>query len=168
MAIATQITVEEYLRTSFDPDCEYVDGEVVERNVGKKSHSKVQINLMIYLKAHEAEWGVFSLQEWRLRLSEHHYRVPDVCIVAGPEPDDEILCTPPFVCVEVLSPEDRLNRVQIKVGNYLAHGVKYVWVLDPKTKRAFVYTDQEAHELASGFLRTENPAIEIPLAEIFE
>ena len=38
MAIATQMTVEEYLRTSFDPDCEYVDGEVLERNVGETDH----------------------------------------------------------------------------------------------------------------------------------
>ncbi|HXI41245.1 MAG TPA: hypothetical protein VNH83_14775 [Bryobacteraceae bacterium] len=28
--------VEEYLRASFDgPDCEYLDGEVVERNIGE-------------------------------------------------------------------------------------------------------------------------------------
>ena len=47
MAIATQMSVEEYLRTSFDPDCEYVDGEVLERNEGEKDHSKVQKRLIV-------------------------------------------------------------------------------------------------------------------------
>src|SRR5580704_13396023 len=74
MAVTTQVSVEEYLRTSYDPDCEYVDGEVLDRNVGEKGHSKVQKRLLVYIAQHEARWGVFALQEWRLKLAEGHYR----------------------------------------------------------------------------------------------
>ena len=42
MAARALISVEEYLRTSYDPDCEYVDGEVQERIVGQKKHAKLQ------------------------------------------------------------------------------------------------------------------------------
>lgn len=168
MAIATQMSVEEYLRTSFDPDCEYVDGEVLERNVGEKGHSKVQWRLIVLFAKHQAEWGVFALQEWRFKVTDRHYRVPDFCIVAGPEPDEAVLNTRPLVCVEILSPEDRMSRMQKKVADYLAFGVRYVWVLDPQTKKATVYTELETHEVTDGVLRTENPAIEIPLSEIFD
>jgi hypothetical protein len=34
MAAATVVPVEEYLRTSYHPDMEYVDGSLLERNVG--------------------------------------------------------------------------------------------------------------------------------------
>lgn len=44
MATRVGVSVEEYLRMSFeDAHCEYLDGEVVERNVGEKPHSKVQV-----------------------------------------------------------------------------------------------------------------------------
>src|SRR5579871_5422501 len=34
------------LETSYSPDREFVDGEVVERHVGEKPHSKVRRNVM--------------------------------------------------------------------------------------------------------------------------
>lgn len=45
-------------------------------------------------------------------------------------------------------------------------GVRYVWVLDPLTKRAFCYTPGE--EVLDGVLRTSNPDIAVPLADAFE
>jgi len=35
MAASAAISVEEYLSTVYDPDCEYVDGEVLQRNMGE-------------------------------------------------------------------------------------------------------------------------------------
>src|ERR1700744_5009601 len=37
-----RISVEEYLDTSYRPDCDYVNGEIEERNVGEKDHAIVQ------------------------------------------------------------------------------------------------------------------------------
>jgi Uma2 family endonuclease len=167
MATSAQIPVEEYLRTSYDPDCEYADGEVLDRNVGKKSHSKVQKRLMVLFAQREAELGIFVLQEWRMRTGEQRYRIPDFLIVAGPEPDEAVLSTPPLVCVEILSPDDRMSRMQNKIAEYLAFGVRYVWVLDPDSKEAYAYTAAGFEKVATA-LRTENPAIEIPLNEIFD
>ena len=42
MSTATQVTVEEYLATTWRPDCDYVDGEVLERNLGQTDHSELQ------------------------------------------------------------------------------------------------------------------------------
>jgi Uma2 family endonuclease len=167
MATSTQVTVEEYLRTSYDPDCEYVDGEVLDRNVGEKSHSKVQKRLMLLLAQREAELGIFVLQEWRMRTGDRRYRIPDFLVVVGTEPDEAVLSTPPFICVEILSPEDRMSRMLKKLSEYLAFGVRYVWVLDPDSKEALAYTAAGVEKVAT-VLRTENPAIEIPLDQIFD
>lgn len=169
MAIATQMTVEEYLRTSFDPDCEYVDGEVLDRNVGEIDHGWVQRAVLLYVAPREKKLGVVIIQEQRLQINKKHYRVPDLMILEGAgKPKEQIITRPPLVCIEILSPEDRMSKMQKKVADYLAFGVRYVWVLDPKRKSAFTFTDLEERELTEGFLRTEDPAIEIPLGEIFE
>ncbi len=168
MALSTQIPVEEYLRTSYRPDCEYVDGEVIERNVGEKGHSEIQYRLMHILRSRRAEWGIYALHEWRMRVSETRYRIPDVVIVAGPEPDEAVLSTPPLVAVEILSPDDRMTRVHQKVREYLAFGIRYVWILDPETKEAYIHTTAGVQKVTDGFLRTETPAIEVPLSAVFD
>jgi Uma2 family endonuclease len=168
MAIATQMTVEEYRNADFEGDPEYVNGEVLDRNVGELDHSWTIRNLIFYFAPRETALGVFALQTWTFKLAERHYRVPDFVIVAGPEPDEQILETPPLVCVEVLSPEDRAGPMLRKIADYLALGVRFVWVLDPLTRQAFTYTNSRMHEVTDGVLRTERPVIEIPLTEIFK
>ena len=168
MALATQIPVEEYLRTSYHPDREYVDGEVLKRNVGERDHSWIQRAILYFIMSREKKLGVTILQELRLQINPRHYRVPDLMILIGGKPDEQIVTRPPLVCIEVLSPEDRMCRMQKKIADYLAFGVRYVWVLDPQTKEAFVYTATGVQEIKEGALRTENPAIEVPLGEIFD
>jgi Uma2 family endonuclease len=60
-----------------------------------------------------------------------------------------------------------MSRMQKKVAEYLAFGVRYVWVLDPESKEAFAYT-ASGFEKVEDALRAENPAIEIPLDQIFD
>jgi hypothetical protein len=36
------VSVEEYLKTSYSPDCDYVDGVVEERNFGERDHAWIQ------------------------------------------------------------------------------------------------------------------------------
>jgi len=162
-------TVEEYLRTSYSPDCDYVDGEVQERNLGQTDHSWIQGILIAYLFSRRKEWGITVLPEQRVRVSKTRFRIPDVCVVLGPKPAEQVLTVPPFLCIEILSPEDRMSPVQERIRDYLNMGVAYVWVLDPETKRAYSFSSPEGlREEKGGVLRTENPAMEVPLNEIFE
>ena len=164
----SMVSVEEYLSTTYEPDCDYVDGEVLERNVGEKDHGKVQRDLLLFLHQRRQQWGIFVIQEQRVQISRTRYRIPDICVIAGTEPDEQIFTIPPFLCIEVLSPEDRVSRMQQKIADYLAFGVRYVWLIDPKTHRAWIYTAQSITEVKDGILRTENPDIVVPLAEIFQ
>jgi hypothetical protein len=61
-----------------------------------------------------------------------------------------------------------MSRIETRINDYLAMGVAYVWVLDPETRQVFTATAEDGlREVKSGFLRTENPVIELPLAEVF-
>ena len=110
--------------------------------------------------------------EQRVQIGPTRFRVPDICVVAGPEPDEQILTSPPFLCIEILSPEDRMSRMQEKIDNYLRFGVPYVWIIGPSTRRACVHTSQAMVEAKDGILRTPKGgnAVEIivPLAELFD
>jgi hypothetical protein len=51
MGTATLVSVSEYLLTDYSPDCDYVDGEVQERNCGEQDHSRTQALLIgIFLR----------------------------------------------------------------------------------------------------------------------
>jgi Uma2 family endonuclease len=164
----TLVSVDEYLHTVYEPDCDYVDGILVERNVGEKDHAKLQKRFLFYFEERRKLWNIFAIQELRLQVSATRYRVPDICVVVGPEPDEQIFTKPPFLCIEVLSPEDRMSRMQDKIDDYLAFGVAYVWVVDPQTRKAWIYTSEAMREVRDGVLRTENPELTVPLEALFE
>jgi Uma2 family endonuclease len=161
------IPVEEYLRTVYRPDCDYVDGDVQERNLGERDHSTLQKRLILYIGNREKTWNVFVYPEQRVQVSPTRFRIPDVCVYAGQEPQEQIFRTPPFICIEILSPEDRWARVQERIDDYLKFGVPNVWVINPVNQRAWACTQAGNAEIRDGILRTENPPLEVPLAEIF-
>lgn len=124
--------------------------------------------MLLYIAGREKKLGVVIIQEQRLQLGPNHYRALDLMILTVGKPAEQIITRPPLVCIEVLSPEDRVGRMLGKVTDYLSFGVPYVWVLDPQSKQAFAYTNRGMHEVKDGILRTGNPSIEVPLSEIFD
>lgn len=161
------VPLDEYLRTSYRPDRDYVDGEVQERNLGERDHSTLQKRLILFLGNREKAWKIFVYPEQRIQVSPTRFRIPDVCVYAGQEPQEQIFRTPPFICIEILSPEDRWARVQQRIDDYLKFGVEHVWVINPVDRRAWAYTKTGSADVHEGVLRTENPSLEVPLAEIF-
>jgi Uma2 family endonuclease len=168
MAVATHVSVEEYLHTAYRPDCDYVDGELIERSVGERPHSKCEGLIYAYLLEVSKNLDVFAFIEWRVQVAHERFRIPDVLVVAGPEPKEDILTAPPLIAIEVLSPEDLLNTMQSRIDDYLHFGVRYVWLVDPRARRAWVHTDEGTYESKDLVLRTENPGLTLPLREIFE
>ena len=163
--VPTVVSVEEYLSTDYSPDCDYVDGVVEERNVGQKKHGLVQKMVLLFFTRLEEQLGIFSLQEQRVKVGPTRFRVPDICVMLG-EPDEEIFTTAPLLCVEVLSPDDRMSRMQEKIGDFLRAGVRYVWVVDPYSRKAWTYTSEGSFEAKDGVLRTKDPDIAMPLSDV--
>jgi Uma2 family endonuclease len=167
MSAAVAISLEDYLKTSYRPDCDYVDGELEERNLGEKDHSALQREIIFFFRLRQKEWGTFSFPEQRLQISAQRFRVPDVCITLGKAPATQVFDEPPFICIEILSKDDSLERLQARIDDYLGFGVPYVWVINPRTRRAWCYTNNGIQEAKDGVLRTENPALAVPLTELF-
>lgn len=160
------VTVAEYLNTSFDDgDREYVDGTIVERNVGEVEHSDLQTAIALYLRSNYKE--IWTGVEVRVQVKPTRFRIPDICVMVGSKPKERIINTSPLLVVEVLSLDDRAHELQQKIDDYLAFGVKYVWVVNPETRRGYIYIPQGMHEATDGVLRTENPRIEVPLSALF-
>ena len=166
MSTPTLVPVSEYLSTDYSPDCDYVDGVLEDRNVGEHDHGRLQAVLISLLVALEKKLGIHVTAEQRVQISPTRFRVPDVCVVLG-KPDEQIFTKPPFLCVEILSPEDRMSRMQRKIRDFLQLGVRYVWVIDPADRTATIYTPQQATLVQDETLRTASPEIVISLADLF-
>ncbi len=167
-AMATTIvSVEQYVHTSYqDGDREYVDGRIVRRNVGEVDHSDVQTRLAVYLRArYPAVWtGV----EVRVQVSATRFRIPDVTVVPGGKPAEQIISTPPALVVEVLSPDDRSGDLQEKLDDYFSFGIPCCWVIDPRAQRAYIHNGDGSREATGGWLTTEDGKIRVPRAELFD
>ncbi len=137
MATSVLIPISEYLTTAYHPDREYVDGEVLERNVGKWEHSRVQALLAAWFCQHEQEWMVQTATECRTQVSSTRVRIPDVVLVQGGA-QPEILTRAPLLVVEILSPDDTYSDTQQRAQDYLLMGAKTIWIIDPDTRTARV------------------------------
>jgi Uma2 family endonuclease len=162
----TLVSLEEYLATAYEPDCEYIDVEVLECNLGEADHGGLQALLVAWLLNRRKQFGIHVFPELRTQVAPKRYRVPDIAVTTS-RPAGRILQAPPFLCIEILSPEDRASRIQEKIDDYLTFGVAHIWLLDPRKRRAWSYTREGKRE-AVNILTTDTPRIELPVAELFD
>ena len=145
MAAAAQtapalLTFEEYFSTTYRPDCDYVDGHLEERHVGEYEHNNLQAALVAWFFTRGPQWNVRVLPEQRTRVGPARVRVPDVCLVPRDGAIEKVRVTPPILCIEILSPEDRPNRTVRVLDEYLVMGVHNLWLFDPVERLAFTYS----------------------------
>ena len=168
MSSSTLVPVAEYLATSFRPDREYIDGVIQERNLGEWPHSRAQGKLVAYLFQRESEWKIRVVPEQRVQVAKTRYRVPDVTVILASDPVTPIISAPPFLCIEILSKDDTVGELNEKIADYFRFGVKFVWVIDPLARQAFVYTPGKMEEVKDGMLRTMAAGVCVPLDEILK
>ena len=99
MPSRTLVSVDEYLHTSYNPDCDYVDGAIVARNVGELDHSDLQGEIVIYFRSRLRSRSVYAFPELRVQVGTSRFRIPDVCVVAGSKPSEQILTKPPLIAI---------------------------------------------------------------------
>ena len=167
MASSTLIPVSEYLTNTYRPDCDYIDGELQERNVGERPHAFVQGILYAIFNANRRAWGIVAAPELRVQVSANRYRIPAVCVMRRSDPADNIVQKAPLICVEVLSPEDRMHRMHERIVDYLHMGVEHVWLIDPISRNAWVATADGMHKPANAEFTVPGTPIRIPLTEVF-
>jgi len=161
------ITEEEYLATSYRPDCDYVDGRVEERNLGEKEHSILQRAFVFLFVTNQDSWNVEVFPELRVQVRPTRYRVPDITVLPRGVPWERILRKPALLFVEILSPEDRLSKVRERIDDYLDLGTEHVWIVDPELRKAYVGSRRGFQEPEAGVLVVPGSPIRVVLSELF-
>jgi Uma2 family endonuclease len=168
MSTTTLVSVDEYLATSYRPDCDFVDGVVIERNAGTKDHSKLQREVLAWFRDHRRELRLTAFPEQRVQVARRRFRIPDVCVFPLPEPDEQIFTQPPYICIEVLSPDDSFPKLQDRLDDYLAMGVLNIWVLEPASRRGWSIKREGHFEALDGILRTSDGRVVLPIGDLFQ
>ena len=151
MATAGLTPVELYLRTGdYEPDAEYVDGEIELRSLGQYDHAAWQKAILAWFIWHEEAWDVAALPELRVQVSPTRYRVPDVTLVDNARPVEQILTHPPIAVFEILSPEDTISRMLVKLQDYEAMDIQAIVVVNPKDKSLYQYTRGSVDQMEPG------------------
>ena len=131
---------------ALDPDrlYEIVDGQPEEKAMPGARHSgicaRLATELGVYLKANQSG-GLYVEGSFQIGRNE---RIPDLAFVAAArippegEPETKWLI-PPDLAVEVMSPNDLYERVYAKTIEYLAAGVKQVWLVSPEHHTITIY-----------------------------
>jgi Uma2 family endonuclease len=133
MSTAALVSVEEYLRRTEKPNSEYIDGVLYPKPMPTIPHARIQKRTMWSLERQ----GMEALPEVTVRLSATRFLVPDV--VAAPRLQGSYPTEPVVLCVEILSPEDRVGAMLAKCEQYHAWGVPFCWVIDPEKQSAWEY-----------------------------
>jgi Uma2 family endonuclease len=165
MGVETLISVEEYLSTSYDPDVEYVDGVLVERNVGDWPHSLVQRNLIVSLSRKYPE--IFAVPELRSQTRATRFRLPDVCVLLA-RPRTKYMVDAAFLAIEVLSEDDRMTKTMERLEEFDRKGVPNIWVIDPRLLTVSIYSNGVLNEVRDASIATAgDPCLELTRDEIF-
>jgi Uma2 family endonuclease len=167
MATPVLIPVSEYLNTTYDPDCDYIDGEVIERNVGEKQHGLLQGLLFSIFLNNLDDWQLLPVTEQRVQVSPTKFRIPDLCLVRRQNSADPIVRVAPVVCIEILSRNQTLNDMSNRVSDYIALGVENIWILDPVQHEAWTATREGFVPAQSGVLTIPASPARIDLNEVF-
>jgi Uma2 family endonuclease len=130
-ASTTPVPLEVYLRTSWEPDAEYVNGVIEERPMGEYDHSSWQHAIELWFAQHAQEWNIRVRPELRVQVAPDNFRVPDVTILDRSLPVEQIITRAPIAAIEILSPEDTLNRMLTKLREYEQMGIKTILILNP-------------------------------------
>jgi Uma2 family endonuclease len=128
----TRVPLDVYLKTSYEPDAEYIDGVVEERPMGEWSHADWQAALVDFYRSRRVEWNIRAAAELRVQIAKSRFRVPDVAILDRSLPIEQIITHPPIAVFEILSPEDKLTRMMAKLADYEHMGVRSILVLNPQ------------------------------------
>jgi Uma2 family endonuclease len=139
VAAKTQITPKQYLGMTFEPDAEFVHGEIVERSTPDYRHGRLEFLISLAFGRLIQSSKLYPGVEVRMKLAESVYRIPDVAVFTEPQ-RQPVPDTPPLLAIEILPKDGCHSDLMQKLEEYLAWGVRNIRVVDSITKRFSSYT----------------------------
>ena len=146
------VSVEEYLKTEYEPRCEYLDGVLQPKAMSDLTHGGVQALLAAFLLSQKKKYGLIVASELHSRVTPTRYRIPDVCVLTRRPQDGKYAdaATPPLFTIEIASQGEPWTELRGKLADHLAMGVSTVIIADPYNKTVMVATQAELlREIAS-------------------
>lgn len=154
------MTAEEFYDWANQPDnankwFELVRGEVIELPAPRKAHGVVCGNVSWalggYVRQRRKGYVTTNDSGVLLERDPDTVRGPDVAVYEDARTFEELHPkygeVPPLLAVEVLSPDDRADRITRKVTDYLRTGVAMVWLVDPAARTVTVYSSDSGPRL---------------------
>jgi Uma2 family endonuclease len=158
MASTTLLTVEQYLNTPFgEYEPEFVDGELIERPMPTPFHG--WLTHLLSMRLHSAGYCLIAA---RMRPGKNVIRIPDLSVFHQ-FPSERVPTSPPFVTLEIVSPDDRHEDLIRKLEEYRAWGVEHVWLIEPELRKFRVFNADGLTEVKA----FELPGLRIDAAELF-
>lgn len=159
------VSLNEYLLTSYSPDVDYVDGVIVERNVGDNEHSAWQAAICAWFQQQAAQGGIRVRPELRIRVAEGRFRIPDVALLDRNLPQERFATHPPVAVFEILSQRDTMPEIMERCSDYEAMGVRTILVIDPDG-RSYRYSEGKLGLLEAGVFRIPGSECQLDLNQI--
>ena len=100
--------------------------------MGEYDHAAWQEAILAYFREHRRAWNIRALPALRIQISPTRYRVPDVTVLDRDLPVEQIITVPPIAVFEILSPEDTMSRILVKLGGYGQMGISNIFVVEPR------------------------------------
>lgn len=158
VAVAQPITLKEFLELpETKPASEYIEGEIVQKPMPKGRHSRLQAKLGAAINSVAEEPKIaYAFPELRCSFGDRSI-VPDLAIFlwrripftpSGEVPDNFEL--PPDWTIEILSPEQKANKVIGNILYCLNHGSQLGWFVDPDDLSILVFLPDRQPVLLQG------------------
>jgi Uma2 family endonuclease len=153
MLARSQIGVE-----NFDLLPESVDGEAV--------HAQIKALLAVQFEPLTKKVHSTSMCGVLAQIEPQTSWMVDFAVYLGARPGSRFAAAPPFVALEVVSPDDLFSPLVRRLEDYRRWGVPHVWLVDPELKRLSEYS--EAGLLQYPSLRLPEFDFEISAEELFK
>ena len=137
--VTTGISIEQYLKTSYTPDVEYIDGQLKEKPAVGLPRGELQALLSQWFGNHRKEWGVRVAVETRTHVQQTKYRLPDVVVIDQAERSKSTLEVPPLIAIEVLSPDNSYRDLRERAQDLHSMGTPNVWLIDSEEQSVAIW-----------------------------
>lgn len=161
------LSLDEYLRTSYQPDVDFVDGQLRERGVGAPEYTKLRNAVAAWFWHRRIRWGLHPVTEQRIQVSPSRIRICDVAVLHCHSPREGVLQTGPLLCISLLPPDQSLDGETEVLAEFRGMGARNVWLIDPHRLAAYTFDSSGLHEAETTNLVALGTPIHIDLTEPF-
>lgn len=179
MSTTVRMTADELLGMPDDGfRYELVRGELRRMSPAGNEHSilamRIGIQLGVFAQTHRL--GVVGGADCGYKLSPDTVRAPDASFIRRERiptsgPPKGFFAGAPDLAVEVISPHDTFTELNEKTAEYLTHGTRLVWVLDPGARTLTIHRPDRTPRILAEQDEIDGedvlPGFRLALAELF-